>query len=223
MRTIHLYGPLATEFGPQYRLDVATPAEAIRALSVVLGRRFVEIVRAGDWHVVAGPDMEHGEDMGDGDMLRFGLGARDLHLCPAIVGAGGGGFFKAVLGVAILAAAIYFAPPLSITSVPTGAGAATFTGGLGASAFSIGGMAISYGSIAMSGLVMALGGLSQTLTPTPQQTSSYSGREAAEDRPSFLFNGARNTVEQGNPVPVVYGRYRVGGTIVSAGIEVEQI
>ena len=222
MRTVHLYGALAEEFGPSYQLDVACAAEAVLALSMQLGRRFVDALRQGEWHVVAGADLEHGEDVGDGDMLRFGLGRRDLHLMPAIAGAGGG-FFKAVLGVAILAAAIYFAPEFAITSVPTGAGTATFTGGMGATAFSVAGMSVTYGSLAMSGLVMVLGGLSQVLTATPTQASSYSSREDADSQTSFLFNGAKNTVEQGNPVPVVYGRFQVGGTIISAGIEVEEV
>jgi predicted phage tail protein len=218
MRTIHLYGPLAEQFGPEYRLEVVSAAEAVHALSVVLGRRFTEILRAGEWHVVAGEDLERGEDFGDFGMLAFGLGARDLHLCPAVVGSKGG-FFQAVLGVALLAAAIYFAPPLVTGTGPI----AGSLGGMGATALSVAGMSVTYGSIAMSGLIMALGGVSQMLASTPQQTSSYSNRESAEDRPSFLFNGARNTVEQGNPVAVLYGKMRVGGTIVSAGIEVEQI
>jgi predicted phage tail protein len=219
MRTIHLYGPLAEEFGPQYRLDVASAAEAVRALTVVLGRRFVEIVRDGEWHVVAGEDLERGEDFSSPELLGFGLGARDLHLCPAIAGSGGGGFFKAILGIALVVAAVYFAPPLVTGTGPI----AGSLGGMGAEAFSVMGMSVTFGNIAMSGLIMSLGGLSQMLTSTPQQTSSYSNRESEADRPSFLFNGARNTVEQGNPVAVVYGRMRVGGTIVSAGIEVEQI
>lgn len=218
MRTIHLYGPLAVEFGPQYRLEVASPAEAVRALTVVLGRRFAEILRAGEWHVVAGEDLERGEDFGAPGLLAFGLGARDLHLCPAISGSKGG-FFQAVLGIALMAAAFYFAPPLVMGTGPV----AGSLGGMGATAFSFAGMTLTYGNIAMSGLIMSLGGLSQMLSATPQQTSSYTSRESADDQPSFLFNGARNTVEQGNPVPVVYGRMRVGGTIISAGIEVEQI
>ncbi len=219
MRTIHLYGPLAEEFGPQYRLDVASAAEAVLALTVVLGKRFAEVLREGEWHVVAGSELERGEDFGDPDLLGFGLGARDLHLCPAIAGSGGGGFFKAVLGVAILAAAFYFAPPLVTGTGPI----AGSLGGMGSTAFSVAGMSMTYGNLAMSGLIMSLGGLSQMLTSTPQQTSSYSSREAAEDRPSFLISGVRNTVEQGNPVAVAYGRVRVGGTIISAGLEVEQI
>ncbi len=219
MRTIHLYGPLAEAFGPQYRLDVASAAEAVRALTVVLGRRFAEILREGEWHVVAGKDLEHGNDFGAPELLGFGLGAQDLHLCPAISGSGGGGIFRAVLGVAMLAAAIYFAPPLVTGTGPI----AGSLGGLGSTAFSVAGMSISYGSIAMSGMIMALGGLSQMLASTPQQTSSYSSRESVEDRPSFLFNGARNTIEQGNPVAVIYGRHLAGGTIISAGIEVEQL
>ena len=217
MRTIHLYGPLAEEFGSSYCLDVASPAEAVRALTVLLGQRFGEMVRDGSWHVLAGDSLETGEllDCGDEDMLKFGLGANDLHLVPAIEGSGGGGIFKAVLGMALMAAAFYFAPPIASAVGPTM--------GMGTTAFEVAGFSMTYGNIAMSGLIMSLGGLSQMLTSTPVQQSGYSSRETAEERPSFLFQGARNTVEQGNAVQVVYGRMLVGGTLVSAGTEVEQI
>lgn len=225
MRTIHLYGPLAAEFGQIIRLEVATAAEAVLAMGVVLGRRFTEILRQGEWHIVAGEALEQGEDFGDPALFRFGLGKRDLHLLPAIVGSsGGGGIFKAVLGVAILAAAVSFAPAAATWALPAEYGGATgVVGGMGAEAISAFGMTVTYGNIAMSGLVMALGGLSQMLTSTPTQSSSYSSREDADSQTSFLFNGAKNTVEQGNPVSVCYGRFQVGGTIISAGIEVEEV
>ncbi len=223
MRTIHLYGPLAEEFGPQYRLDVATPAEAVRALTVVLGQRFGELVRSGSWHVLAGESLREGEllDCGDEDMLGFGIGVMDLHLLPALSGSsgGGGGIFKVVLGIALIAAAFYFAPPLVTGTGPI----AGSLGGMGSTAFSVAGFSMTYGQIAMSGLIMSLGGLSQMLAATPVQQSGYASREAAEERPSFLFQGARNTVEQGNCVQVVYGRSIVGGQIISTGTEVEQI
>ena len=34
-----------------------------------------------------------------------------------------------------------------------------------------------------------------------------------------IFNGSVNTVGQGHPVPVGYGRLRVGSCVISAGID----
>lgn len=48
-------------------------------------------------------------------------------------------------------------------------------------------------------------------------------REAPEERASFLFNGPVNGSQQGQPVPIVYGRFKTGSIIVSAGIDVEEI
>jgi predicted phage tail protein len=38
------------------------------------------------------------------------------------------------------------------------------------------------------------------------------------DTASYLFNGPVNTTEQGNPVPVLYGRLIVGSQVVSASV-----
>ena len=48
-------------------------------------------------------------------------------------------------------------------------------------------------------------------------------REEASRRPSYVFDGAVNTVEQGHCVPVLYGELRIGSQIISAGISVEQL
>lgn len=48
-------------------------------------------------------------------------------------------------------------------------------------------------------------------------------REAPDERASFLFNGPVNGSQQGQPVPIVYGRFKTGSIIVSAGIDVEEI
>jgi len=48
-------------------------------------------------------------------------------------------------------------------------------------------------------------------------------RETPEERSSFLFNGATNTSQQGQPVPLVFGRFRTGSALVSAGLDVEQL
>ncbi|NDV20819.1 tail assembly protein [Pseudodesulfovibrio sp. JC047] len=211
MRTVYLYGPLAEEFGREFRLDVTTPVEAVRALTVNLGKKFGTMIRAGEWHVVAGDSFDEGDDLGVSDeMLTFGLGRNDLHIAPAMRGSKGGGIFQAVLGVAIMAAAFWLAPPV--------VGAAGPTMGMGTNL--VGGF--TYGNLAAFGGAMAFGGVAGMLTPTPQ-LGNYSARESAEERPSYLFTGPKNTTEQGGPVPVIIGKHQVGWTLVSSGITVEQI
>ncbi len=43
----------------------------------------------------------------------------------------------------------------------------------------------------------------------------------AANRASYAFGGVTNTAAQGYPVPLLYGKRRIGGAIISAGIYVE--
>lgn len=43
-------------------------------------------------------------------------------------------------------------------------------------------------------------------------------REESTKTASYIFDGAENVTEQGHPVPLVYGRFRVGSVVGSAGI-----
>lgn len=182
---------------------------------------FMRGIMKGYYRVVAGKSLDDEKGIQfDNELVRrhLNLGSRDVHIMPVPEGSGGGGFFKVVLGVALIAAAFAFAPAV--------VGALGPTQGLGAVAFSIGSFNVTYSSIALFGLKLALSGMAQILTPTPKigdTTSDYSTRERADERPSFIFNGAVNTTEQGGPVPVVYGRMVVGSTVISGGIVSEQI
>lgn len=68
------------------------------------------------------------------------------------------------------------------------------------------------------GAAMMLGGVVQMLSPQPAGLAS---KQDAENRASYAFGGVTNTAAQGNPVPLLYGRRRIGGAIISAGIYVE--
>lgn len=48
-------------------------------------------------------------------------------------------------------------------------------------------------------------------------------KDKPDERASFIFNGPVNSMEQGGPVSLVYGRFRCGSTVVSAGINAEQL
>ncbi|MGU2416031.1 tail assembly protein [Burkholderia cenocepacia] len=64
--------------------------------------------------------------------------------------------------------------------------------------------------IGMVGVSLALGGLAQLISP--QQATQQKSLQ------SYNFNGAENTAYQGGPVPLLYGRMRIGSTVISEGL-----
>jgi predicted phage tail protein len=204
-RKIVLHGRLKEKFGESYEMEVSTPAEAVRSLCFQL-KGFRDELKTGSYYVIRGK-----KKIGE-DKLHFGFGkVREFHLVPVLEGAKSGvgkAIGLAVLGIALIAAAVVFAP----------------AAGLGATAFTVLGTSVTFGQVALLGGALVLAGVATLLTPTPKVNSAdYNGRESADQRKSFLYNGATNTVEQGQPVPLVYGRMRVGSVVISTGIDTVQI
>lgn len=74
------------------------------------------------------------------------------------------------------------------------------------------------------GVSLALGGVAQMLSPVPStKSSSQQDQASTENKPSYLFNGAFNSTQQGLPVPIVYGQMLVGSSVVGVGTWVEAI
>ncbi|KNC91303.1 tail assembly protein [Trabulsiella odontotermitis] len=69
-----------------------------------------------------------------------------------------------------------------------------------------------------AGAALTLGGVVQMLSPQPGGLAS---KQDPDNRASYAFGGVTNTTAQGNPVPLLYGKRRIGGAIISAGIYVE--
>lgn len=63
------------------------------------------------------------------------------------------------------------------------------------------------------GLSMIIGGVVQLLMPVPKTKKPYEDKD-----PNYSFAGAVNTTAQGHPVPLLYGRAKVGSAVISAGI-----
>ncbi len=72
------------------------------------------------------------------------------------------------------------------------------------------------------GASLMLGGVIQMLSPVPK-TASQQEQASSENKPSYLFNGAFNSTQQGLPVPVVYGQMLVGSSVVAIGTWAEAI
>lgn len=68
------------------------------------------------------------------------------------------------------------------------------------------------------GIAMVAGGVIQMLSP---QAGGLKTSAAPENTPGYAFGSAKNTTASGNPAPLCYGKRRVGGAIISAGIYAE--
>lgn len=88
---------------------------------------------------------------------------------------------------------------------------------IGASFFLTGGIAT---AVLGAGISLAAGGVAQLLSP---QATGLKTQESAQNRASYAFGSAVNTVAAGYPVCLPYGYRSVGGSVFSAGSYSEDI
>lgn len=216
MIEIVLHGALERHGGP-YRMACRTPRKAVRLLAGQLPELRRDIER-GNFQVIA-------DDLVRADPLQLEERTLDLklpdgrqvHILPVVAGAGGRGgkaAIKIVAGVGLLA-----------TGVAGALGAFGAAAGFGGTAFALpfGLGAVTYGNLALMGASLLLTGVSSLLSPQPA-LNDVRNLDSQDKRESFYFNnGAVNLTEQGNPVPLAFGRCRIGSIPISAGLAVEQI
>ena len=70
-----------------------------------------------------------------------------------------------------------------------------------------------------AGIAMVAGGVAQMLTKMPPMSTS----KDAERKQSTSFSNLSNMAAQGRPMPLAYGRIRVGSLIISQGVETMDI
>ena len=197
MKTIQLYGDMGQQFGREFVLDVSTPAEAIRALVAMIPRlrAYLQDRMEAPFQVLVG-EVPQGEaaltaPVGRNEVIKF---------VPVVAGAKDA-FGEILLGVAIIAAV-------------------GFTGGLaGAGMFgSLTGTSMLSSMAVGIGMSMVLGGVAQLLAGTPKSSGASNSNNAMD---TWSFGSPTLTVGQGGCVPLGYGTMRIGGTVISAGIDAQ--
>ena len=230
MKRVVLRGELGKQFGRIHKFDLTTPAEAIRALCANFEGFQQALVTASERGV--GYIVQVGKvAIEELDEVHNPTGQdEEISITPVLAGAGGrGGGIGAILaGVALVAISLM---------LPGGGlfGGTVFGvfGGPVANAALLTQVATA-ASIVGAGLILY--GTSQLLSPQPADlpglTSGSAGRrnsfdpvnnDPADNRSSYIYNGAVNLTAQGNPVPICYGRMRVGSVVVSAGVSTTDI
>jgi predicted phage tail protein len=120
----------------------------------------------------------------------FGIsGVTEIRIVPVISGSKAG-LFQTVIGVALIVVASVMIVLSGTTATPLMA------------------------SLMSAGIAMTIGGVAQMLAPVPKTPDQLA---SPENKPSYLFNGAFNSTQQGLPVPVVYGQMLVGSSVIAVG------
>lgn len=197
MTMILLSGSLAKAFGRKHfrQLETGTIVEAFSALKhTLIG--FEDFIRESARRGMRYAIFRNRENVSEGE---FSLsGTTEIRIVPVIAGSKNGGLFQAVLGVVLIIAGVVVTGMSFGSAAPVG------------------------GALIATGIGMAIGGVVQMLTPVPKAPSQQE-QGFTENKPSYLFNGAFNSTQQGLPVPVVYGKMLVGSSVVAIGTWAEAI
>ena len=219
MKVVKVYGALRERLGQcRFELNVATPAQAIKALCVNfpgLDKWLIDSEKDGvSYRVKVGRQDATPDDF---SVLGLPWSEREVFSITPVVAGAGRGFGSFLLGGLLIGASFLF----------PGAGLFGTTSVFGVSAAGATGAGVVAGSVAMTAVGTALsavgaslvfGGVAQMISPTPP-----SGLELKEANriENFSFSGITNTNQQGLAVPIAYGRVVIGSAVISSGFDVD--
>jgi predicted phage tail protein len=216
MKVVKVYGALRKRLGQcRFQFEADTPAQAIKALCVNfpgLDKWLLDSEQDGvSYRVSIGKEKVTADDLSP---LAMPWSERQVFsITPVIAGAGRTG---AMIGIGIGLIAISFLLP----------GAGIFGAGMGIfgplAPATIATLTTVGNIVSMVGASLVLGGIAQLISPQQTYSSAERGKEAARFE-SFTFSGITNTVQQGMPVPICYGRAYIGSAVISSGLDVDQL
>jgi len=211
MKVVKVYGALKKRLGQgRFEFDVATPAEAIRALCANfpgLQKWIIDSEQDGIAYKVKVGKEEVGED--NIEELAYPWSEKDVFsITPVLTGAGGK-WGRIIVGAILIGVAI-LAPAAGVGLGGTGLSFGTTSG-----VVSWGAAAAMAGNV---GMLLVLSGVAEMLSPAPPMPDMD-----PNTLQSFSFSGVINTNQIGTPIPIAYGRLFVGSSVVSSGLDVDQL
>ena len=196
MTQVKLLGELGDKFGSDWSSNSKSMRDIFKLIDCQV-EGFKEYLQ--DCHEKnIGFTIQNGEDFIDYDDLLL-CDIKDTVIISAVPAGSGKGLGKILAAIAVIAL-IFIYPQYFMTNVVEGSSAfSQFMSG----AAGLSGPGYFVASI---GANLAIAGLTEMSAPDAGDMTSD---------PSFLFNGADNSIEQGKPVPVLYGKMKIGGTPIS--------
>ena len=202
MKTVKVYGQLAIYLGQStFKFDVITPAEAIKALLVNfqgLDQWLLDSQKDGvAYKVKVGEEKIYKDNIDD---LALPFTDKNVFSIRPVIQGSGRGFTRFLTGALIIGAGFL---------IPSTWAIGTF-----------GGTPIMVGAtLKKLGFIMALGGVAEMLSPQP--TLPDMNQALISD--NFSISGLRNNATVGTAIPICYGRAYVGSTIISTGLDTDEV
>ncbi len=195
LTTIRLYGHLGKQFGREFRFDIETVAESIRALDANIAgfRQYLIDHSEPGYRVIVDnrPVM---------DVDELGLCAHSggvIKIIPVVQGAGDGkSIGQIIVGVVLVVAAV----AVSVFSVGA---LSPLSGAMVSAAFGM-------------GVSMIAGGIMGLVSSVPS-----SGNDSAKQANNYGFSNGQDTIIQGLRVPIGYGTMLCDGYPISVRLVVE--
>jgi predicted phage tail protein len=197
---VSLLGELGRKFGRKYSFMASSPKDVFSALCNQLNGFKEYMTNAHEDGIGFRLVDDDPEGMDYANLL---MGCRKLIIAPIV--SGGGTIGRILIGVALVALA--FIPGVgTATSAAIAAGAKAGLTTVGSVLFSL-------------GTSLVLSGIASLLTPPVSNPKSDT-----EKKDSFLFDRAAELTTQGNPVPILYGRFLAASPlIISSAITTQQV
>jgi predicted phage tail protein len=204
---VKLLGELGRKFGRKYSFMASSPKDIFSALCNQL-KGFKEYMTNAHEDGIGFRLVD--EDPEGMDYVNMAMGCRKLVIAPIV--SGGGTIGRILIGVALIALAF----------VPFGGAFAGFAAGAAKTATTAavaGGFSIGSGILFSLGTSLLLTGIASLLTPPVSNPKSDTAK-----KDSFLFDRAAELTTQGNPVPILYGRFLAASPlIISSAITTQQV
>ena len=200
MKVVKVYGALRKRLGQcRFEFDVATPAQAIKALCVNfsgLEKWLMDSEKDGvGYRVAVSKEKATEENLAP---LLMPFSDREVFSITPVVAGAGRGAGQILLGAALI-----------------GLAAASGAGFFGAAFAKNVGL---FAAATNVGIFTTLQGVAQLISPQPEPTSL----DESVQLESFTFSNVVNTSKQGLPVPIAYGRVFAGSAVLSSSLDVDQ-
>ena len=190
MTNIILHGILAKEFGENFKMQIYKAANVIKAIDVNR-RNFNKRIFELSREGLNYTMIVDGKKITELEELNIQKEPQEIHLVPLIIGAGGFSLVAAIIGGGATAA-----------SVAAAGGIAAFA-------------ATAINMVVITAISI---GLQMLLAPKPDAGPPMSASTKAL-KESFNFSNKANVAAQGVPVPVGYGRLKVGSQLIQMSIK----
>ena len=217
---IKIHGVLAEQLGQsEWKLNVKSVGDAIRGIQYNNKKLFKKLyendkkniryrvlINNKDFAIEEGKDPDTIEGIASSELAMDLKSLKSIDIVPVIEGSDNFlAIFTIVLGVMLIAVG--------------GAGLGLFGGtGFMGSSGALAGMGVAmgghFGAFFLAGIGLVAAGVTSLLTPMPK----FGDFREIEDggNLSYLFNGPENTIREGGPVFVAYGRLLVGSHVIQS-------